>query len=70
MQWKTSVCNRSSKYLIEVKNITGSAKGDSTFIPCISMIPSDYQFEFKRMHFLVKVCFAMRINKSQNKAKH
>jgi ATP-dependent DNA helicase PIF1 len=31
------------------------------------MIPSDYPFQFKKMHFPIKVCFAMTINKSQNR---
>ncbi|KAL4112577.1 hypothetical protein QTP88_016332 [Uroleucon formosanum] len=45
--------------------MTGSAKCESVFIPRIPMIPSDYPFQFKRMQFPVKVCFAMTINKSQ-----
>ncbi|KAL4084747.1 hypothetical protein QTP88_027662 [Uroleucon formosanum] len=53
------------KNLIEAQIMTGSAKGESVFIPRIPMIPSDYPFQFKRMQFPVKVCFAMKINKSQ-----
>ncbi|KAL4098553.1 hypothetical protein QTP88_023139 [Uroleucon formosanum] len=53
------------KNLIEALIMTGSAKGKSVFIPRIPMIPSDYPFQFKRMQFPVKVCFAMTINKSQ-----
>ncbi|KAL4142948.1 hypothetical protein QTP88_005336 [Uroleucon formosanum] len=53
------------KSLIEAQIITGSAKGESVFISRIPMIPSDYSFQFKRMQFPVKVCFAMTINKSQ-----
>lgn len=53
------------KNLIEAQIMTGSAKGESVFIPRIPMIPSDYPFQFKRMQFPVKVCFAMTINKSQ-----
>ncbi|KAL4089135.1 hypothetical protein QTP88_024207 [Uroleucon formosanum] len=34
--------------------MTGSAKGESVFIPRIPMIPSDYPFQFKRMQFPVK----------------
>jgi len=53
------------KNLIEAQIMTGLAKGESVFIPRIPMIPSDYPFQFKRMQFPVKVCFAMTINKSQ-----
>jgi hypothetical protein len=53
------------KNLIEAQIMTGSAKGESVFIPRIPMIPSDYTFQFKRMQFPVKVCFAMTIYKSQ-----
>ncbi|XP_060845791.1 uncharacterized protein LOC132925411 [Rhopalosiphum padi] len=53
------------KYLIEAQIMTGSLKGESVFIPRIPMIPSDYPFQFKRMQFHVKVCFAMTIYKSQ-----
>jgi len=53
------------KNLIEAQIMTGSAKDESVFIPRIPIIPSDYPFQFKRMQFPVKVCFAMTINKSQ-----
>ncbi|XP_060855376.1 uncharacterized protein LOC132933058 [Metopolophium dirhodum] len=53
------------KNLIEAQIMTGFAKGESVFIPRIPIIPSDYPFQFKRMQFPVKVCFAMTINKSQ-----
>ncbi|XP_022166649.1 uncharacterized protein LOC111031137 [Myzus persicae] len=66
------LCNRThlritdlQKYLIEAQIMTGYAKGESVFIPRIPMIPLDYPFQFKRMQFPVKVCFAMTINKSQ-----
>ncbi len=38
------------------------------FLPRISMIPSDYHFQFKRLQFPVKVCFAMTINKAQGQS--
>lgn len=53
------------KNVVEAEIMTGSAKGESVFIPRIPMIPSDYPFQFKRMQFPIKVCFAMTINKSQ-----
>ncbi|KAL4131460.1 hypothetical protein QTP88_008771 [Uroleucon formosanum] len=51
--------NDLQKNLIEAQIMTGSAKGESIFIPRIPMIPSDYPIQFKRMQFPVKVCFAM-----------
>ncbi|XP_015375540.1 PREDICTED: uncharacterized protein LOC107170048 [Diuraphis noxia] len=51
--------------LIEAIIMTGSAKGESILIPRIPIIPSDYPFQFKRVQFPVKVCFAMTTNKSQ-----
>ncbi|KAL4098638.1 hypothetical protein QTP88_023201 [Uroleucon formosanum] len=53
------------KNLIEAQIMTGSAKGESVFIPRIPMIPLDYPFQFKRIQFPVISCFAMTINKSQ-----
>jgi len=47
--------------------MTGFTKGESVLIPRIPMILSDYLFQFQRMQFPVKVCFAMTINKSQGK---
>lgn len=50
---------------IEAQIITGSAKGEYVCIPRIPMKPSDYPFEFKRIQFPVKPCFAITINKAQ-----
>lgn len=45
--------------------LTGSAQGETVFVSRIPLIPSDLPFEFKRLQFPLKVCFAMTINKSQ-----
>lgn len=51
--------------VIEAKIITGSGTGEKVLIPRIPLIPSDYPFEFRRLQFPLKVCFAITINKCQ-----
>lgn len=51
--------------LIEAEILTGSASGQMVYIPRIPMITNEYPFEFKRIQFPVKLCFAMSINKAQ-----
>ena len=54
--------------VIEATILTGRGKGERVFIPRIPLIPSDYPFQFKRLQFPVKICFAMTINKSQGQS--
>ncbi|XP_063904727.1 uncharacterized protein LOC135123780 [Zophobas morio] len=51
--------------VVEATIITGCAQGEKVFIPRIPLIPSEYPFEFKRLQFPLKVCFAITINKAQ-----
>lgn len=51
--------------VIEAKILTGSASGETVFVPRIPLLPNDLPFEFKRLQFPIKVCFAITINKSQ-----
>ncbi|XP_039602247.1 uncharacterized protein LOC120524463 [Polypterus senegalus] len=52
--------------IIEASILTGCAKGEKVFIPRIPMISSnDYPFQFKRLQFPIKLCFALTINKAQ-----
>jgi ATP-dependent DNA helicase PIF1 len=53
------------KNLIEATILTGCARGESVFVPRIPLIYSDLPFDFKRLQFPLRVCFAMTINKSQ-----
>jgi ATP-dependent DNA helicase PIF1 len=53
------------KNVIEAEILTGCAKGKIVFIPRIPMIPQDCPYEFKRLQFPIKLCFAMTINKAQ-----
>ncbi|XP_036343268.1 ATP-dependent DNA helicase PIF1-like [Rhagoletis pomonella] len=52
-------------YLIECKIITGCGTGEIVLIPRIPIIPTDLPFQFRRLQFPLKLCFAMTINKSQ-----
>ncbi|XP_071575067.1 uncharacterized protein [Temnothorax nylanderi] len=54
--------------VIEATVFTGCARGETVFIPRIPLISSEYLFEFKRLQFPIKVCFAMTINKSQGQS--
>ena len=56
------------KNVIEATIFTGVGQGETVFIPRIPLIPSDYHFEFKRLQFPVKVCYAMTINKAQGQS--
>ena len=51
--------------VIEAKIIVGDYKGEEVFLPRIPLIPTGFGFDFKRVQFPVKPCFAMSINKAQ-----
>ncbi|KAF0759522.1 ATP-dependent DNA helicase PIF1-like [Aphis craccivora] len=54
--------------VIEAFVITGCARGDIVIIPRITLIQTDYPFEFKIIQFPLKVGFAMTINKSKGQS--
>ena len=54
--------------VIEATIFTGCGTGETVFLPRIPLIPSDYHFQFKRLQFPVKVCYAMTINKAQGQS--
>ncbi|KAL4098443.1 hypothetical protein QTP88_023051 [Uroleucon formosanum] len=65
----TKLCVKAlQKNVIEATIITGCAQGESTFIPRIPLLSSNYPFEFKRLPFPIKVSFAMTINKSKGQS--
>jgi len=45
--------------------LTGCTQRETEFILRIPLNPNDLPFQFKRLQFLFKVCFAITINKSQ-----
>ena len=51
--------------LIEATMLNGKFKGDHVLLPRISMIPADSTIQFKRLQFLIRLAFAMTINKAQ-----
>ena len=55
---------------IEVTIATGNYKESDVFLPRIPLIPSgaNIPFEFKRLQFPVRVCFAMSINKAHGQS--
>ncbi|XP_060874712.1 ATP-dependent DNA helicase pif1-like [Metopolophium dirhodum] len=56
------------KHVIEATIFTGCGRGETVFLPRIPLIPYDYHFQFKRLQFPIKVCFAMTINKAQGQS--
>ncbi|XP_074356463.1 uncharacterized protein LOC141696182 [Apium graveolens] len=71
---KKGLCNgtrliitRCYPFLIEALIITGTRIGDTTYVPRITMCPADKAVPFilKRKQFLIAVCYAMTVNKSQ-----
>ena len=61
---------RMSPNVIEVVLINGPAAGKHTLIPRIPLIPSDSDlpFQFRRLQFPIRSCFAMTINKAQGQS--
>lgn len=54
--------------VIEATIINGKCKGEDVLIPRIPIIPTDLPFTFKRLHFPVRLAFAMTINKAQGQS--
>ena len=74
---KNGLCNDTrlqvislGKRVIEARIITGTNIGNRTFIPRMSLTPSEKKipFKFTRRQFPLAVCFAMIINKSQGQS--
>ncbi|KAK9051507.1 hypothetical protein SSX86_028134 [Deinandra increscens subsp. villosa] len=74
---KNGLCNGTrlqivylGKRVTEAEIISGNNVGHRTFIPRISMSPSDKNipFKFKRRQYPIAVCFGMTVNKSQGQS--
>ncbi|XP_023750140.1 uncharacterized protein LOC111898466 [Lactuca sativa] len=74
---KNGLCNGTrlqvislGKRVIEARIISGTNIGNHTFIPRMSLTPSEKKipFKFRRRQFPLVVCFAMTINKSQGQS--
>ena len=61
------IMTKGSANLIEAKISQGPFTGEVVMVPRIPLIPSDSElpFQFRRVQFPVRPCFAMTINKSQ-----
>jgi len=77
MDITAGLCNRTrliitkmGMHVLEEKVISGSNVGERVYIPRLSLTPSDTRipFKFQRRKFLITVCFAMIINKSQGQS--
>ncbi|XP_057453011.1 uncharacterized protein LOC130744867, partial [Lotus japonicus] len=64
------IVNALTKYIIVATVLNGNTMGETTFIPRMSLTPSnsDIPFKFQRRQFPVILCFAMTINKSQGQS--
>ncbi|XP_057418906.1 uncharacterized protein LOC130713124 [Lotus japonicus] len=64
------IVNALTKYIIVATVLNGNNMGETTFIPRMSLTPSnsDIPFKFQRRQFPVALCFAMTINKSQGQS--
>ena len=56
---------RMMSHVLEATIISGKCAGMNCFIVRIPMRPTVLPFEFQRLQFPVRLCFAMKINKSQ-----
>ncbi|CAH1113289.1 unnamed protein product [Psylliodes chrysocephalus] len=56
------------KNVIKAAILTGKYEGEVVFIPRIPLIPTYHHFEFKRLQYPVRVCYAMTINKAQGQS--
>lgn len=48
--------------------LTGKFEGETVCIPRIPLITSEDSFEFKRIQYPIRVCYAMTINKAQGQS--
>ncbi|XP_057747964.1 uncharacterized protein LOC130967160 [Arachis stenosperma] len=64
------IVNELGSNVIGATVVTGRNIGDKVYIPRMNLIPSDsgLPFKFQRRQFLLTVCFAMTINKSQGQS--
>ena len=54
--------------IIEAKILTGPSNGEDILMPQIPMIPTDMSFQFKRLQSLIRLPFAITINKAQGQS--
>ncbi|XP_029639777.1 uncharacterized protein LOC115214887 [Octopus sinensis] len=56
-----------TNHVLEATTIAGYHRGEIVYIPRMPLIHSNVPFQFKRLQFPVRLCFAMTINKAQSR---
>jgi ATP-dependent DNA helicase PIF1 len=59
------VIKKLMKNVIEIIILNGKFRGENILLPRIPIIPTYVSIQFKRLQFLIRLVFAMTINKSQ-----
>jgi ATP-dependent DNA helicase PIF1 len=54
--------------VVEATILKGKYKGEDVLISRIPLVPNDMPFDFKRLHFPVRLAFAMSKNKPQGQS--
>lgn len=57
-----------SNNLIEATIFTGKYVEENVIIPKIPLVLLDYHFQLKRLQYPARVCYAMTINKAQERS--
>ena len=70
MQWDKLDSHQTWKLCTRREDLSGNKVRYKVFLPCMDLTSSDQRmpFKLKRRQFLIQVCLAMTINKSQGQS--